>query len=1030
MNIKRFLCVVLVTAIVTALIPEIGEVNATAKNLALGMPVEASQPSYGPDTNESMSVDGNIGTKWAPRGTANQWAIIDFQKDVPFNKIVMTTGDKGRVPIKYVWQYSDDKTNWTDIPGTQENNQKGFEVPTPVTFKFDSITARYLKLKVSEAVAFGMYIHEIEVYDTLGLAALTKEERKSITDIKGTPFEKAINVLLALNILNGYKDRTIRPYNTITRAEFTDVLVKTLGFDEASNIKPDYNLFFDLPASYWAAGSVNLATKMGIIMGFDNGMFAPEEPVTYEQALKMIVCALGYKMPANANGGYPNGYLTIAFEKKLNKNFEGVIGVPLKRGEVAQLIFNSLSVDKLEQSAYGNNQNYLVTNGKTILTENLKVIKSKGVVDATNETGLTGNSNIKDDEVNIDGVTYKVGKTRAKQFLGYNAEFYSKEENDVKTLIFIDSDISDNAVKVIDADDVSADSTLLLLKYWNDLKDNRKIETEVIAEDAKFIYNGKANSNITASQLKPSTGNLTLIDNNNDGKADVVLVYSFETYVVNYVNAIEDIIYCKDGNPSIKLYPNEKNKTVKVIKDGVGTTLKDLKEWDVIKVAANKKDINNSDYVYIDASSNTVSGKITEISTDKIFIDNKEYKVAKEFDSTTFKVGVDSIFYITSDGKIAYGRKLSNKLEEYGYLLNAALNSGILSNARIKFVDVDSSVKIFDTTNKIIFNDGTGSDSQKLDASIVIGKLKLNGSVARQLITYEIDKDGFLNKLSLANDMSKTSDYIGFSDGGFTKNTVYTSNERYNAGQLGSYFLDKTTKVFTIPGDETTADDSDYRVGNMYDLASGIDYQNLEIYDATSDMRANVILYRQITSDISAYDREVVLVDSVSKSINANGLAVYKVNGIYNGAMTSWFTIDGNVKNEQSEGIYIGVKVEQLSRGDIIKIRLNFRKDIQGISVLYVAKAPPLSFKENGSTNVATIQYYYLYGMVDRCITDGIIVNIGTSRRTFSFLGANVYIIDSEANRIEVGSVSDIAVSDKVYINATYMAPKEIIIIR
>jgi serine protease inhibitor len=64
-------------------------------------------------------------------------------------------------------------------------------------------------------------------------------------------------------------------------------------------------------------GYIKAAKANGIISGFEDGTFRPKEPITGEQAIKMVVCALGYDAQAKEQGGYPSGYIQVAMEKGL-----------------------------------------------------------------------------------------------------------------------------------------------------------------------------------------------------------------------------------------------------------------------------------------------------------------------------------------------------------------------------------------------------------------------------------------------------------------------------------------------------------------------------------------------------------------------------------------------------------------------------------------------------------------------------------------------------------------------------------------
>ena len=73
--------------------------------------------------------------------------------------------------------------------------------------------------------------------------------------------------------------------------------------------------FYDVKGNF-AESSINALCKMGIING-NNGYFEPDANIQYIHAVKMLVCALGYDIIAQENGGYPYGYLMTATNLKL-----------------------------------------------------------------------------------------------------------------------------------------------------------------------------------------------------------------------------------------------------------------------------------------------------------------------------------------------------------------------------------------------------------------------------------------------------------------------------------------------------------------------------------------------------------------------------------------------------------------------------------------------------------------------------------------------------------------------------------------
>ncbi|SDY69667.1 S-layer homology domain-containing protein [Proteiniborus ethanoligenes] len=173
------------------------------------------------------------------------------------------------------------------------------------------------------------------------------------SDVVGTDYEDAVERLSQLKVLTGYPDGTFKPNNTITRAEFAAAVVRVKGLESAALAAQGSTVFTDVPAGNWAAGYVNIASKLGIVKGMGDGTFAPNSPVTYEQAVTMVMRALGYETAAESRGGYPYGYLIVANENDLLDQVKGVQGLPAVRGLVAQLLDNALEIEMMVQVGTG-----------------------------------------------------------------------------------------------------------------------------------------------------------------------------------------------------------------------------------------------------------------------------------------------------------------------------------------------------------------------------------------------------------------------------------------------------------------------------------------------------------------------------------------------------------------------------------------------------------------------------------------------------------------------------------------------------
>ncbi len=106
-----------------------------------------------------------------------------------------------------------------------------------------------------------------------------------LTDIAGHWAEATIKELVALGIISGYPDGTFKPGHEITRAEFAALAVRGFGLELRSG-----KVFADT-AGHWAEEIVATAAYHGIVKGYSEEIFSPDDLITREQMVTMIVRA-------------------------------------------------------------------------------------------------------------------------------------------------------------------------------------------------------------------------------------------------------------------------------------------------------------------------------------------------------------------------------------------------------------------------------------------------------------------------------------------------------------------------------------------------------------------------------------------------------------------------------------------------------------------------------------------------------------------------------------------------------------------
>jgi hypothetical protein len=100
-------------------------------------------------------------------------------------------------------------------------------------------------------------------------------------------YAQAIDYLAYVNILAGYPDGTFRPNASITRAEFTAIVVRFFGGTHVPNN------FADVAEDHWAAFYIGAAANRGWVVGHQDGTFRPDNLITRAEGVVIMNRILG-----------------------------------------------------------------------------------------------------------------------------------------------------------------------------------------------------------------------------------------------------------------------------------------------------------------------------------------------------------------------------------------------------------------------------------------------------------------------------------------------------------------------------------------------------------------------------------------------------------------------------------------------------------------------------------------------------------------------------------------------------------------
>jgi hypothetical protein len=112
-----------------------------------------------------------------------------------------------------------------------------------------------------------------------------------LTDINDHWGELCIQQLQQRGILQGYPDNTFRPNEPVTRAEFAAMVNR--AFPENTTTAPQKN-YEDVNETYWGLIPIARATQLGFMEGYPDGSFAPSAIIPRSEVLLALVSGLGY----------------------------------------------------------------------------------------------------------------------------------------------------------------------------------------------------------------------------------------------------------------------------------------------------------------------------------------------------------------------------------------------------------------------------------------------------------------------------------------------------------------------------------------------------------------------------------------------------------------------------------------------------------------------------------------------------------------------------------------------------------------
>lgn len=842
----------------------------------------------------------------------------------------------------------------------------------------------------------------------------------------------------------------------VTRGEMASITAYYISVP-GSNTK----CFADVSAEHPYYGEIGALYNLGIITGDDKGNFNPDKYVTYDEALVFIINAVGHKPFAVREGGYPTGYHRIAIKHNM------LNGLSMQKGtdaatfaDIYKMLEKGLVAATVDTQYYGDGSiTYTLSDSETFLSTTYKIRKFRGIVTGTKTTKLTSAvSNIDDGQIEIDGKTYDIVGYGNKNFLGRCIEFYiSTDDEDV--ILYAEEAPKYNETIRIDSEDIlKSKVTDTRIYYSDDNDDEHNIDFK---STISVIYNEQCYTSYgVLSSIMPKMGYVEALDNNRDGKYDVLFIYDYKSIVAGTIDSYDETVV--DELTGTKYYFSQQNgRTVAVRfvgqRDNVG--FEGITTEDVLSIAESKlspKVIN----VYV--SREYVTGKIEGYQSNKGWLIGDEwYEETVGYEGTELAVGMSGKFFLDMNNKIVkYRQGSSDENEKLAVVAGLDYKLTNLTN-RItvklftedeQFVDADLKENVRINGNKFdISQKDKAEEALGIIGTLTNGVYKINSAY---VVVYKLDSNGCISYLDLGG-IRGPGKLNKYTDAGTSMlvrpNYILAYKDDSDVDTMARWNTSDGV-IFAAPSDGELDELKQYSVfknfrTNHYYQVNSTQWTSLDTYavysfEENTIPMADVILFRGMGAQGSVTRSSPMgVITEVSLAVNAEGeqtRRVYFGNESYMLKSEISFT-----KNGTTADVETGDIASQLVSGTAVQYVVDNNGEISAIKVIAdynpTTKVVTPAF---ASASVYIEDNYYaaagemniIVGKVvenDPVTSQLIFTTNGTDRYLLYTSGANVEIYRSGEKKVTDASIQDLVPTDQfVCRTISYFIPKDMIVYR
>lgn len=787
-------------------------------------------------------------------------------------------------------------------------------------------------------------------------------------DVESTAsYAQAVQELSALDVISGYDDGTFGPDKLVTRAEITKMIVDALAERSSAEASTESTKFADVSADHWAKGYINQGVADGFIAGMSDTEFDPDANVTYVQAQKMLVSAIGYETFAQGQGGWPTGYKTYAASLDITKGISGIKdSTELTRAQVAQMIDNAMDAPLCVIAGWKpewngtQTPNLEVRDGKegrayeTLFTEKHDAYKVYGRVTETSKTGSVDNDkvtfqvekadNFDDEEVKADSPVSEdmyIGDSKADNYLRtYSQALIQKNDDDEFTILSIAAAAANKSVTVASEDFDENKSTGEALyffpagttkgstKYQLDTTNGVTIYVNGVKQDSMAIYDAndlESDKTLYGYLKNHETASVTLQKETEVGSTSTSAKYN-TVMISSYATAIVDEVIDKTNETSVNfdtystgiqakmtVNKDDDNYTYSFKLDGKDIEAKDLQQNDVLNIAYDTTgSFRDSNFYDVIVTRNVVDGvKCTSRNDTKgeYTIGGTKYKAAEGMDIDV-ETSTEYSLYLDHFGRIAKADENSVS-KNYGVLKNIYKKAGGDYMAQIiTKKGTEEEYKVDSDNVKAYKSYLVKSDA---DGAVYDSTNKKTDAYPKQVVEYSVSSSS--NKITIKN-------------GGVIAPTAADAEYKESGNKIGSVKMADSTVILDLS--EVDTKDSYSVVSSLNDGSNYVAYG----YDKSkSDNTYRFVIITEGTSSVFNSETQLAIFNGSEVVDNDGDKTAYNL--VVNGEEKQ-FILDDDVVITGNKGETVADNA--FDEGDVLVYATNSEGYISRIYSVFAAQ--------------------------------------------------------------------------------------------